>query len=97
MTVEQLVPIIVALVSAGGLWTYLSNRAEHQFRISQEDKSQRAEFQETLKEQFDRLSEKLDKVLEDKEQLLREVSELKASLARAEATIQHLEQRLMMK
>ena len=97
MSTDQLVPIIVALVSAGGLWTYLSKRAEHRFKASQEDKNQRAEFQETLKEQVDRLSEKLDKVLEDKEQLLREVSELKASLARAEATIQHLEQRLMSK
>lgn len=97
MSTDQLVPIIVALVSAGGLWTYLAKRAEHRFKADQEDSNQRAEFQETLKEQVDRLSVKLDKVLEDKEQLLREVSELKASLARAEATIQHLEQRLMMK
>ena len=97
MSTEQLVPIIIALISAGGLWTYLAKRAEHKFKASQEDKNQRAEFQETLKEQVDRLSEKLDRVLEDKEQLLREVSELKASLARAEATIQHREQRLMSK
>ena len=97
MTTEQLIPIIVALISAGGLWTYLSKRAQHSYEAMKDDKDSRAEFQETLKEQVDRLSEKLDKVLEDKEQLLREVSELKASLARAEATIQHLEQRLMMK
>lgn len=95
MPTDQLVPIIIALISAGGLWTYLSKRAQHSFEAMQSDKSSRAEFQETLKEQVDRLSEKLDKVLEDKEELLREVSELKASLARAEATIQHLEQRLM--
>jgi len=97
MSTDQLIPIIVALVSAGGLWTYLAKRAEHRFKADQQDNNQRAEFQETLKEQVERLSEKLDKVLEDKEELLREVSELKASLARAEATIQHLEQRLMSK
>lgn len=97
MTVDQLIPIIVALVSAGGLWTYLSKRSEQQYLSSRDDKESRAEFQDTLKEQVERLSVKLDKVLEDKEQLLREVSELKASLARAEAVIQHLEQRLMMK
>lgn len=97
MNTDQLVPIIVALVSAGGLWGYLSKRAEQRYQAEKDDKSQRAEFQETLKEQVDRLAEKLDKVLEDKEQLLREVSELKASLARAEATIHHLEQRLMSK
>ena len=97
MTTDQLMPIIIALISAGGLWTYLSKKAQHQYEAMREDKGRSAEFQETLKEQVDRLSEKLDKVLEDKEQLLREVSELKASLARAEATIQHLEQRLMSK
>lgn len=97
MTTEQLMPIIIALISAGGLWTYLSKKAQHQYEAMKDDKDRSAEFQETLKDQVDRLSIKLDKVLEDKEQLLREVSELKASLARAEATIQHLEQRLMNK
>lgn len=97
MTAEQLIPIIIALVSAGGLWTYLSKRAQHSFEAMKDDKSSRAEFQETLKDQVDRLSEKLDIVLADKEKLLVEMSELKASLARAEATIQHLEQRLMSK
>jgi len=97
MTSEQLVPIIVALVSAGGLWTYLSKRAQWSFESLKNDNNSRAEFQETLRDQVDRLSEKLDLVLADKEQLLREMAELKASLARAEATIQHLEQRLMMK
>lgn len=97
MTTEQLIPIFIALISAGGLWTYLSKKAQHQYEAMKDDKDRSAEFQETLKVQVDRLSQKLDKVLEDKEQLLREVSELKASLARAEATIQHLEQRLMSK
>ena len=97
MLPEQLIPIIVALVSAGGLWAYLSKRAEHTYEASKADLAARAEFQDTLKDQVERLSEKLDRVLADKEQLLREVSELKASLARAEATIQHLEQRLMSK
>jgi peptidoglycan hydrolase CwlO-like protein len=97
MTTDQLMPIIIALISAGGLWTYLSKKAQHQYEAMKDDKNRSAEFQETLKEQVDRLSDKLDKVLEDKEQLLREVSELKASLARAEETIRHLEQRLMMK
>ena len=97
MTTEQLIPVFVALVSAGGLWTYLSKKAQWSFESMKNDSNSRAEFQETLRDQVDRLSEKLDRVLADKEQLLREMAELKASLARAEATIQHLEQRLMMK
>ena len=97
MTTDQLMPIIIALISAGGLWTYLSTKAKHSYEAMKEDKERSAEFQETLKVQVDRLSAKLDQVLDDKEQLLREVSELKASLARAEATIHHLEQRLMSK
>lgn len=95
MNTDQLVPIIVAVISAGGLWTYLSNKAKHAYDAAKDDLASKAQFQETLKEQVERLSVKLDKVLEDKEQLLREITELKASLARAEATIQHLEQRLM--
>ena len=97
MNTDQLVPIIVALVSAGGLWTYLSNRSKHAYEAAKYDSKSKAQFQETLKEQVERLGEKLDRVLEDKETLLKEIAELKASLARAEATIQHLEQRLMSK
>jgi flagellar hook-basal body complex protein FliE len=97
MTTDQLIPIFIAVLSAGGLWTYLSNKAKHSYESMKDDKSRSAEFQETLKAQVDKLSDKLDQVLADKEQLLREVSELKASLARAEATIHHLEQRLMSK
>lgn len=97
MLSEQIVTIVVALLSAGGFWAYFSKKSEQSYQSSMADLSARSEFQETLKEQVDRLAEKLDKVLADKERLLREVSELKASLARAEATIQHLEQRLMSK
>ncbi len=97
MDTEQWTPIIVALLSAGGMWTYLSTRSKQSYSAMMDDKERSSEFQGTLKQQVDRLSDKLDKVLEDKEQLLREMSELKASLARAEAIIQHLEQRLMMK
>lgn len=97
MNMDQIIPVLVALVSAGGLWTYLSTRSKHAYEAAKDDNKAKAQFQETLKEQVERLSEKLDKVLEDKEQLLMEIAELKASLARAENTIQHLEQRLMSK
>ena len=97
MTTDQIIPIIIAVISAGGLWTYLSKRSQHAYEAMKDDKTRSAEFQETLKEQVESLSTKLDKVIADKEELLREVSELKASLARAEATISHLEQRLMSK
>ena len=62
MNTDQLIPIIVALVSAGGLWTYLSKRAQHSFEAMKNDKDRSAEFQETLKEQVDRQAKKAEKL-----------------------------------
>jgi len=91
MNMEMLTPIIVALVGAGGLWQWLSARANHAHQRAMHDKEERGEFSDTLREQVDRLSDKLDKVIADKEQLLREMSDMRAELAEARATIKHLE------
>lgn len=88
---DMLTPIIVALVSAGGLWQFLSIRAKHAHERALQDKEERGEFSDTLREQVERLSTKLDAVIADKEKLLREMSDMKAQLAEANATIKHLE------
>jgi prefoldin subunit 5 len=49
------------------------------------------EYQNTLKDQVDRLAEKLDVYTKDKEELLKEIGKLRSELARAQTTIQHLE------
>lgn len=94
---DMLTPIIVALVGAGGLWQFLSVRSKHAHERALQDKEERGEFSDTLREQVDRLSEKLDKVIADKEQLLVEMSDMKAALAEANATIKHLENLLRSK
>ena len=88
---DTLTPIIVALVGAGGLWQFLSVRSKHAHERALQDKEERGEFSDTLREQVDRLSTKLDAVIADKEQLLREMAEMRAQLAEANATIKHLE------
>ena len=92
MTLEQITPILIALVGSAGLWGFLSLRAKQSHEKSLKDDAKSAEFNDTLREQVERLSVKLDKVISDKETLLIEMSDMKASLAEANATIKHLEQ-----
>lgn len=94
MNMDQFMPIILALIGSAGLWGFLSLRAKQNFDKALKDDARSAEFNETLKEQVDRLSDKLDTVIKDKETLLREMSDMKAQLAEANATIKHLEELL---
>ena len=94
MTFDQMLPIIIAALGSAGLWGFLSLRAKQSHEKSLKDDAKSAEFNDTLKEQVDRLSDKLDKVIPDKGQLLREMSDMKAQLAEANATIKHLEELL---
>ena len=94
MTFEQMLPIILAALGSAGLWGFLSLRAKQSYEKSLRDEDKSAQFNDTLKEQVERLSDKLDKVIADKEQLLIEMSDMKAQLAEANATIKHLEELL---
>lgn len=94
MISEQMLPIILAALGSAGLWGFLSLRAKQSHEKSLKDDATNAQFNDTLREQVERLSEKLDKVISDKEQLLVEMSDMKAALAEANATIKHLEEML---
>jgi len=94
MNFEQMLPIIIAGLGSAGLWGFLSLKAKQNHEKSLKDDAKSAEFNETLKEQVERLADKLDKLTADKEELLREMSDMKAALAEANATIKHLEQLL---
>ena len=94
MITEQMLPIILAVLGSAGLWGFLSLRAKQSHEKSLKDDAKTAQFNDTLREQVERLSEKLDKVISDKEQLLVEMSDMKAQLAEANTTIKHLEEML---
>lgn len=94
MTLEGMLPVIVAVLGSAGLWGFLSLKAKQSHEKSLKDDAKSAEFNDTLREQVERLSDKLDSVIRDKEQLLREMSDMKAALAEANATIKHLEEML---
>lgn len=88
------IPVIVALVGSAGLWKYLSMKAEQAHDLAVEDKADRAAFNDTLKEQVDRLAAKVDNLTSEKEDLLREMAAMRAELAAATATINHLQETL---
>ena len=94
MNLDQVSPLLLALIGSAGLWGFLSLRAKQSHEKSLKNDAKSAEFNDTLRIQVDRLSEKLDKVIADKEQLLLEMSDMKAALAEANATIKHLEEML---
>lgn len=91
---SSMLPIILAVLGSAGLWGFLSLRAKQSHEKALKDDAKSAQFNDTLKEQVERLSDKLDKVIADKEQLLVEMSDMKAQLAEANATIKHLEELL---
>lgn len=91
---SSMLPIILAVLGSAGLWGFLSLRAKQSHEKALRDDNKNAEFNDTLKEQVQRLSEKLDKVIADKETLLFEMADMKAKLAEANATIKHLEEML---
>lgn len=97
MNMEALMPIAIALIGSAGLWSFLSMRSKFAHERSMKDDEKSAVFNDTLREQVERLSTKLDKVIADKEQLLLEMADMKAELAQANATIKHLEELLRAK
>lgn len=97
MNMEALMPIAIALIGSAGLWSFLSMRSKFAHERSMKDDEKSAVFNDTLREQVERLSTKLDKVIADKEQLLLEMADMKAELAQANATIKHLEELLRSK
>jgi len=97
MTVEQLLPVLIALIGSAGLWTYMSKRAQHAHEKAIKEDQRDAEFNDTLKAQVDRLAGKLDEKTEQIEQLLKEIAELRSELSAAKVTINHLENLLRTK
>lgn len=97
MNWDQLTPILVALVGSAGLWGFLSQRNKQAHERALNDAEQRAEFNDTLKEQVSLLNIKVDKLVVEKEELLKAIADLRAELAEARATVQHLENMIRMR
>lgn len=91
MDFESVLPLIIALVGSAGLWTYLSTRAKNAHERALKDEESKADFNDTLKEQVERLALKIDDKTEQIEKLLKEIAELRAELSAAQVTISHLE------
>lgn len=91
LTYDQLITVVIALVSSAGMWSYLSARAKLAHENAVNTNKNASEYSGTLKEQVDRLASKLDDKTEQIEQLLKEIAELRSELSAAKVTITHLE------
>ena len=94
---DMLTPILIALIGAGGLWQLLSLKAKQGHEALMRDRSERSEFNDTLKQQVDRLAAQVTELVSEKEALLKAIGDLKADLAAAQVTIRSLEQEMMRK
>lgn len=94
---DMLTPLLVALIGATGLWQLLSLRAKQGHEALMRDRSERSEFNDTLKQQVDRLAAQVTELVSEKEALLKSIGDLKADLAAAQVTIKSLEQAMMRK
>ena len=97
MNMDMITPIVIALIGAGGLWQLLSLKAKHQHEAMMKDRSERNEFNDTLKQQVDRLASQVNELVSEKEALLQSIGDLKADLAAAQATIKSLQDAMMRK
>ena len=84
---DHIVTIVLAVIGSAGVWAFVSMREKSKAAAT-------TAYQDTLKEQGDRLADKLERYTNDKEELLREIAMLRAELAEAHATIKHLQELL---
>tara|TARA_B110000858_G_C17625030_1_gene390823 strand:- start:273 stop:572 length:300 start_codon:yes stop_codon:yes gene_type:complete len=94
---NMLTPVLIALIGAGGLWQLLSLKAKQGHEALMKDRSERTEFNDTLKLQVDRLAAQVNTLVSEKEDLLKSIGDLKADLAAAQATIKSLQEQMMRK
>ena len=91
MNMDTLMPLAIALAGSAGLWSFLSMRPKYAHERALKDDARSAVFNDTLKEQLDRVVEENKELHNKVEELLHAMSEVKAELAQSKATIQHLE------
>ena len=94
---DMIMPLLLALIGAGGLWQLLSLKAKQGHEAMMRDKTERSEFNETLKLQVDRLAKQVNDLVSEKEELLKLMGDLKADLAAAQVTIKSLQEQMMRK
>lgn len=84
MGFESLITIVIALIGSAGFWSFVTMKEKTKREAA-------TEYQNTLKDQVDRLAKKLDIYTKDKEDLLKEMGKLRSELATAQTTILHLQ------
>lgn len=91
MDINTWMPLAIALAGSAGLWSFLSMRSKFAHERSLKDDERSAVFNDTLKEQLDRVVSENKELHAKVEELLHSMAEVKAELAQSKATIQHLE------
>ena len=63
MGMESIITVLIALIGSAGFWSFVSMREKTKREAA-------TEYQNTLKDQVDRLASKLDTYTKDKEELI---------------------------
>lgn len=91
MNMDTLMPLAIALAGSAGLWSFLSMRSKFAHEKSMKEDERSAVFNDTLKEQLERVVSENKDLHKKVEALLHSMAEVKAELAESKITIQHLE------
>ena len=91
MNMDTLMPLAIALAGSAGLWSFLSMRSKLAHEKSMKEDERSAVFNDTLKEQLERVVSENKDLHKKVESLLHSMAEVKAELAESKVTIQHLE------
>ena len=91
MNLNDLTPILVAIVGGGGLWTYIGIKSKQSHELKLQEKDTSGEFKENLMERIKIVSSENKDLHNKVEELQQKLMEVSIALAASQEKIKHLE------
>lgn len=91
MNLDDITPILVAIVGGGGLWGFLTIKSKQSHELKLQEKDTSGEFKENLMERIKIVSGENKELRATIEELQQKLMEVSISLAASQEKIKHLE------
>lgn len=91
MNLDDLTPILVAIVGGGGLWGFLTIKSKQSHELKLQEKDTSGEFKENLMQRIKIVSGENKELRTTIEELQSKLMEVSISLAASQEKIKHLE------
>ena len=91
MNLDDLTPVLVAIVGGGGLWGFLSVKSKQSHELKLQEKDTSGEFKENLMERIKIVSGENKELRTTIEELQAKLMEVSIALAASQEKIKHLE------